>query len=485
MGKSLGATWPPEADRFTYSISWGKLLLMSVFYDPKQFCASFSPESPDFWGYSSDFEESVVSKDFWKLVIDEHGNYGFREDGSLDFDLSALSEDERASISELLKFEGTGLTNDGRVRAEDMSEALLSLMGGNAQNSKTFVGGAAALAGASVEAKSLISILSLSDSWSYKNSLDENALSSQFSNMNELLLLAQESGIIVKNEYQTYEGDGTIFASEPGVDPTWTSGSGNRLVTLLSNHREPYSLQLHLPWDFTVPDGSRGLLSPEAGSLSLNFSKTGGLASIFTSQSGVDQLTMMHTSPETIMSYLQTFGMQGTALQEKAGNFSISGIQDNTVIGIVGNTGTDTSRDHLHLVYKQLKRGDWVQADPGLYGPYKGLSSSFATTPYTDMVSAWGSSTWTIPMINSVDNYSRTRIAAGSFNGQGFSMEDFLIANMARQQDFSFSNLIINNWEDLNPWYKNIIESIQYGKNQNEEAKVTSLLFYILNYIGM
>ncbi|MDF1529799.1 MAG: hypothetical protein P1R74_11800 [Sedimenticola sp.] len=74
------------------------------------------------------FGESV---DYWKLIVDEDGNPGWQEDGNLNFNVDELPSDAKAAVEELLRMQGSGLTEDGRIPADQMNSAIVQVISAN------------------------------------------------------------------------------------------------------------------------------------------------------------------------------------------------------------------------------------------------------------------------------------------------------------------------------------------------------------------
>jgi hypothetical protein len=245
--------------------------------------------------------------------------------------------------------------------------------------------------------------------------------------------------LLVKNDYSSYSGGGTIFALEDGASTTLTSDSGHRMVTWDSPGFQRYDIQNHIAWDLTAPVGSQGILSPESGTMQLSNTEKGGLISTLTTEDAVERLQYKHLSTQTVMDFISVFGMEGTSIDEHG---LLSGVQGGTVIGHMGNTGTATTGAHLHLAYQQYDSmyDKWNSFDPSEYDGYNSLKDAFNITPYAELASGWSDKVWTIEKLASAYEYSNSWQAPYDFNGEGVNYGGGLIAS----QGSSFSE---DTWE--------------------------------------
>jgi len=332
------------------------------------------------------------------LVQTEDGNWGWREDGSLDFDISAAyGEVMDPRMKEALTLTAGEMLLGG---GDDLVEKLFGSGGPDSLIENNFMSGTISLVGASIKAEGLISLLS-NETMAHKKNLNALEVNNQLNMMNELLLLAQNSGIIVKNDYEVYEGEGTIFARDDNSPVFQGSKDGFRVKYWAEDLSGIAKIQSHPEWDLNVRSmQDRGMLAPENGSLSLMFNLTGGLKSVFTDAPGQERLTFTHSSSASIMNYIAAFGMEGTSLDE---NYSLNGIRENTVIATMGNTGTWTTGAHVHLAYDVMTRNGWKRTNTSQYTPYSNLD--FKIKPIDNTLSGLDSNQWTIDLASELFSY--------------------------------------------------------------------------------
>ena len=226
--------------------------------------------------------------------------------------------------------------------------------------------------------------------------------------LNNALQLAQETGLLVKNDYEIFSGENTdgLFVYGEGQSGAITSGFGHRVTEWVSQNHAPYSSQEHLGVDLGVNEAKEKhvpILSAEDVSITLQYSIAGGLQ-IEYGLADNERLQYMHLSGDTITNFFNLFGMQGTSLN----NGRLSGIKGASIIATLGNTGTESSDWHLDIRYKinnistnpmnylgymnawkSLKKNPNIGITSGLDGMYINNISNFDLLKMTDYANSW------------------------------------------------------------------------------------------------
>jgi len=304
------------------------------------------------------------SKDYWKLVVNKNGNTGWQEDGSLDFNIDITDPEVIKAfqgspelMNRLLK-SGVGKNGIVSIGHGEMNEDYARQVGAalNIQDPKrtlsigvpgsmprnraleSFIGGTRAFAKVSGIAENMRNgILS-------QNNIDE---------LNGALLAAQNSGWVVKNKIKYATGlNGKGTDQMPYLpltgEVTVTCQQGERFVTkefydqLKEDSRGNFPLYgfakySHLNTDLWSKNPD--VVTSVNGSLQLKYDSVWGLSGTLNSATGDLAFRSNHLAKNSIMNYLAAFGMDGTAIKNDSGNFSLTGLKAGVVYGTMGNTG--------------------------------------------------------------------------------------------------------------------------------------------------
>ena len=302
----------------------------------------------------SSFGEYVLgnydsSADYWKLVKNTDGQYGWQEDGKLDFYLEDGSKIDADYFDGYLN--GTvSITGPENVEAKNKLIQNLKDSGYSKKEIKEFLNGTAGFADASVAARNLMS-----------GKLSQSELDA----MNKGLYAAQESGLLVKNgvlnPVARLIGSGTsddpYFSLNSRKDGTIkiSGKAGYRIVNLEmyekvgKNGQNPtyplyeFALVKHNGYDGV---GGGAIVANENGSLSLTYDNVHGLRTDL--QGAFDSYQVSHGSTDTIMNYFAQFGSSGTSMSYANGMYSLNGVTAGTQIGTMGSTGYATNV-HAHM----------------------------------------------------------------------------------------------------------------------------------------
>jgi hypothetical protein len=312
--------------------------------------------------------ENTGDVDHWKMTMQD-GKWGWKDDKSLDFDVSELNA-------------AKGLSGASMIAAGDMTaEQIASLMSTAEITDESFIKGTQGLSIASSNAKKLIASLDAETKFNKHHEDSEqmnfdvmattqNAL---MNNLNAGLLQAQTNGVVFKNPLEIDTtgliGSGTsdnpylpVRANADGkVQVFGYSGlrlTDNEMTKANSASFPAYSFakKIHDGGDIA---GSGNIVASESGSLSFNFNQAYGLRSVLTTDANA-QYFNSHASSGSVNDYISTFGTQGVSLSGSSGSFKLSGIAAGSVIGEQGMTGKSVTGVHVDSeVYNNGDLQDW------------------------------------------------------------------------------------------------------------------------------
>jgi len=269
------------------------------------------------------------SADYWKLVIGGDNIGRFMWDGEYTFDLSAI-----------------GIA--GRVNSLD--DDALNTMWKLGHTDKSFddfattVGLFYTLNNASIAFETALKV-------EPKFTISQGEYNEYWTTFTNALLNAGSSGLFAKKDaiIMPLGGGPNIFANGQGEI---TSFSGLRAVTWGDNFGE---FQLHTAWDVGArgPNNTRNnedtrLVAPMDGTLAFEFTQKYGLR-LITSGGQNESITYSHASGLSIKNFIDLYSYNGVNLNNAN---QLTGIQQNMVIGIMGNTGTLSQDPHVDIIYK-------------------------------------------------------------------------------------------------------------------------------------
>jgi hypothetical protein len=306
--------------------------------------AAYSMGADYFSNYVFDNYDS--SEDFWKLVVND-GVAGFEWDGKLTYDLSVLGlgtvdKMDDAAVMAMWNL-GSNMSYNDLLYTVRLFDTLNSQI-------------------TSLER-------ALNDNTDVKKSADTIIIKNQISDFTNTLLGIQASGLIIKTDTEILNpGDGRhVFASGYG---TMTSDYGIRAKTWTDIGK----FQWHGDWDLSTYGDFR-LVAPMDGSLGLDFNKEGGLKLVTFGEN--DQIiTYSHSDRNSIMNFMDLFSSNGIFINNDG---ILSGIAQNMVIGVMGNTGTHTTGAHVHLSYQV----GGIEKNPALFFD----KAMFPQTEYAKLMS--------------------------------------------------------------------------------------------------
>jgi murein DD-endopeptidase MepM/ murein hydrolase activator NlpD len=298
--------------------------------------------------------------DYWKLVVRD-GIAGFECDGKKTFDLSLLGEGYEKAVNSLGENDLLAMYNLGSNMSFDdfiTSVGTFQTLNNRIQALESFL---------AVENK-------------------KTASAAVFNNLKENLITAlqgvEASGLLMRTDAVIAKsGNGPqIFADGGG---RITSDYGWRAVNW-TNSNYFGTFQYHPDWDLGPRRDNWNLVAPMDGTLNLSFNEKGGLK-IETSD-GNRSVMYTHSDGASIMNYVGLFASNGVSLNSDG---SLGGIAQNMIVGVMGNTGTDTTGAHVHLTYKV----GGVAQNPELFfdksqftmNDYSRYMSGFSNNPNTSL----------------------------------------------------------------------------------------------------
>ena len=350
--------------------------------------------------YVDNFYDS--SGDYWKLVMRD-GNVGFEWDGKLTYDLSIM---------------------EGYGEVEQLDENSLRDIWNLGRNNIAYVDFKSAVGMFDIlnnQIRAFETILNVRPSQTAANTiLDEHK--NAFINA---LRGVEASGLLMRTDATIEDlGEGRhIFANGSRMI---TSDFGMRAVTWDGNNQYPYgTFQFHDGWDLGLrgnrdpnqtPKPNPNLVAPMDGSLSISFTQLLGVQLTTTGEDN-KKVTYAHANGSSLRNFVEVFSYNGITLND---NGSLSGVIQNTVIGIMGNTGTLSLNPHVHLIYKEGGR----TLSPELFFD----RTSFGTTSYARLMSGLG---------NYQDNFQPTQ-------NQAINIYNYLYKDDKVTADDNFGKFAIN-----------------------------------------
>ena len=368
-------------------------------------------------GYDAKISEYVKGKydssaDYWKLAQDADGNWGWREDGSLDFDVSALPQGKQESLKKALRQNDIELTEDGRVRHQDMNKMMRKALG-NALYEKHI---AASLSGAhprtslsGVQPLRPQNLDAFKNIWNLRGKFMEGTeqfakvsgiaekmmstkgdpMNDQIKELDKALFGAYNSGFLIQNPVNIdTKGLVNVGSSEdplyvpvrlrPGDnDHKVTSYPGSRILW----SRPDLGIRPHPGIDIGSVHDSDVVTAADKSSAYLEWTSIYGLSARtpYTREGQEFENALGHLEVnKTIMDYLNAFGTRGVKAAEKG----LTNIPAGMVIGQVGNTGYSMGE---HLDWRIFLNGQRI--DPLKKGFYKQYLSSTRATYTARMLS--------------------------------------------------------------------------------------------------
>ena len=332
-------------------------------------------------GYDEKISEYVKGKydssaDYWKLVKGDDGNWGWREDGSLDFDVSALPKDKQESLKKALRQNDIELTEDGRIRRGDMNKKVLNDLANSLYESETTLSSVVKSLSDSIFnirssefrdlrrsnpidfnkngnkinqqrnsfVKGTRSFVNLSRI--AKSMMSENVTVGKIDALHKALFGAYNSGFLIQNPVNiNTEGLVNVGSSE---DPLYVPvrlrpGDNDHKVTSYPGWRilcsRPKSgVTYHPGIDIGSVHDSDVVTAADKSSAYLKWTPIYGLSARtpYTREGQKFENALGHLEVnKTIMDYLKAFGTKGVNAAEKG----LTNIPAGMVIGQVGNTG--------------------------------------------------------------------------------------------------------------------------------------------------
>ncbi|MDR2542663.1 MAG: hypothetical protein LBC80_04340 [Treponema sp.] len=301
------------------------------------------------------------SADYWKLVEGADGFHYFEWDGKLEFDLSSI---------------GRG-NNIGDLSDEDL--AAIWSVGVNFADKDAFL----AALGTLGTLNNAIHGFERTFNVVPGNTPTTGIFDTHWATFENAILAAGDSGLIAKSA-QNILNLGTapqVFANGFGEI---TSSYGWRAMLLGNTAGQ---IRPHFAWDL----GARGpgnrrenadprLVAPMDGTLAFHFTQQMGIQ-LITSGGENESITYSHANASSIRNFTGLFFTDGINL---SGN-TLTGISQNMVVGVMGNTGLWSQAPHVDLIYR--KNG--VVQDPAIFFYQNGGRNSFPITPLARAMSGF------------------------------------------------------------------------------------------------
>jgi hypothetical protein len=350
------------------------------------------------------------SADYWKLMKDENGEWGWAFDESLDFDVSEMMNDREMFIQFLSSGGINALVTSsngepGVIDFEKMSVNLASGLGRSlgiadavleyesSENAgrnfamEQFIWGTMGLANVSNKANDLMNYVANAGAANTDGGMNLIAA------LNNALGDKSIADVLIR---QT----ATINPFDPTIPFSLNSELDQILVTTLlgvnidkgivTDHGNSIDATVHDKNGNIYPEGTIGLTAPEQSVLSLLFTEKGGLGAKL-SFGNDNSLEYKHNDPSSVMNYLRAFSSNGMG-------FTGSGI--NVPAGFIaaqmGNSGTQSDGPHDHITYNTMdQKNHPISTNPldyfsGLNDAYMAYQNTYyKSLSQNDMTSVW------------------------------------------------------------------------------------------------
>ena len=311
------------------------------------------------------------SADYWKLVQDTDGLYGWQEDGQLDFYLEDGSKIDADYFASALNGSNY-ITSPENIEATNKLIQNLKDSGYSKKEIKEFLNGTTGFADASVAARNLMS-----------GKLSQSELDA----MNKGLYAAQESGLLVKNKIGTLYDTSLPFVLNDEKDVTWiTTQYGFDLLDGKIRNHSAVDLVVNDPKDEKYAAGQTKLVVPETSDITLSYGTDIGLKETFSLGNG-SEILYGHMDANSIKSYLSQFGTEGVSITS---NGKLVNVPGGMLTGYIGNTGAITTGAHLHLGYSKFQFDEssgLFNLNPTNPNEYFSALKSISVTPYAKVTS--------------------------------------------------------------------------------------------------
>ena len=369
--------------------------------------------------YGAGFIMDDSSADYWKLTQDADGNWGWQEDGNLDFDLSELPPEKCAAVEEALRLSGSGLTADGRVRHEDMDEVIMNIIADGVVPSPQTEPGVIQMGPDTSQnmnaflrirygTEQLVEVSGIA-----AGMIRGGVTADGITSLDQALVAAQSRGLLVRNEVNVNTND-LVNVGGPGgpvyVPARLGYGDDEHTVTSYPGLRivDPKrGITPHAGIDLGRVHDSDVVAATDWSSITLAWDAVYGLSATNSFDIGTNnfQNVLGHLEVnKTVMDYLAAFGTQGVT----ATGGGLTGLPAGMVIGQVGETGYSFGE---HLDWRTFQDNELIPPTQSeLYGDY--LSSAPATFEAQMLSNLPGNTpeqSWRMPETwDRIDEYWRT-----------------------------------------------------------------------------
>lgn len=349
---------------------------------------------------TKNWKENEGDVDHWRIVYKNDGSIGWEWDKDFNFnfeDGSSLTPEEMKEYIQQIKqkreMEKNGTKYSDPKATSTHAESVIigalkdyiknNLMNPSAINLdkvENFIFGTESFADASIGAKNASELSNEYEklkaegkrfTWKESNEYEKN-INSSMDLMFSGLYNAQESGLLVKNPYNTnsskLNGDGLIDSPYLSLTGTVydTCDQGIRFVTEdFYNKLKPadranfplmgFAKNDHLHTDLVSYDSDNVVTSVD-GAIALTYSNTWGFSGInYSSESDLAFLSN-HLASSSIKQYINVFGMEGTSLQSSGNNsYVLAGVNAGTTYATMGNTGISAG-NHVDFGIYQINK---------------------------------------------------------------------------------------------------------------------------------
>jgi len=343
------------------------------------------------------------SEDFWKLVKGDDGIARFMWDGEYTFDLSEIGIEGRVD-----KLDNYALWN-------------MYQLGSSYNSFNTFV--------SAVEnfyvLNNVMSAFEASLNVRPGMTISNDEFNNQWNSFKNALQNADNTGLIAEKSSNVLDLNGkNVFANGGGA---LTCDFGIRVVTWKN---QPDDFQWHDAWDIGARGDNR-LVAPMDGTLAFTFTQNHGIR-LVTSGGNNESITYSHSAASSLRDFVNLYTTSGITMNERG---ELQGIKQNTIIGVMGNTGKLSDKPHVDVIY--TKNG--MVQNPGLYFN----KNSFPSTPYATSMSGLSNNSTnyilTSAQIYGIYDYYKTEnatTASGNFMSlatKSNNFSDFARINIIRR----------------------------------------------------